>query len=199
MALEFLGARYGGGCSVADGRTRERVVSINRKISQSEEDAQNWEVIVELISELRGLRSKVKAHELTHGITPFTLPMPQDLKSIGPDYPTGNLAVAVNKDGGAASVTCTAASPVKLSVGHYIGFSNHRKVYMVTDDVSIGAARRVVPIYPDLLDDVTTSETVALEPDLYAVHNFAALGFGVRKMDGRTEHYALMSLTEYLE
>ena len=200
MALEFLGAKYGARCAVYDSRDVARVVSVNRKIRQQTEDAQNWAVVIELLGRDRGLRRRAESHRLKHkrNPVPFLIPMPQDVKSLG-FTPSGSLAVAVNKDGGMDSVTCTASSSVDVLEGQYLTFSNHKKVYRIMEDVTVTRARRVVPIYPDLVDDVTTAEVVSLEPNLYAVHDFAAYAQGSHPMDGETEHYALFSLTEYLE
>ena len=199
MALEFLGAKYGGGCFVADGRERRLVYSANRKVRGREDDAQNWIAEIELISDDPELRSLVFAHQLTQGIQPFLLPMPQALKSIGFDAPTGSLAVAVQKAAGGNSVTCTSTSQVTVRRTQFVGFAGHRKVYMASRPVAMSNAQRVLPIYPNLVDDVAAAESVALEPNLYAVYDTTALRWGELPMDGRTKHYVRFRVLEYLE
>ena len=200
--MRYLDADYTEQCVVNDFRVVRREESKNLRIRTRTLRAQRWDATIALRGEAR-LRRDVLRDQRVKGLgTPFALPMPQDVKSIGVGQPrpTGTLNVRAAADAGAGTVRVSVAGGAKpIYNGWYIRFSSHRKVYeVVSDDGEYGGTPKDLEIYPALVEDVAQSQTVVLEPDLWCVYN-PGLTFGSRETADETAYYAAFNVSEYLE
>ena len=84
--------------------------------------------------------------------------------------------------------------------GQYIGFTNHRKVYMVRSaDAAYGSSQRDLTVYPNLVEDVArNTDRIVLLPNLWCVYT-PGLTFGSQTFNGDTVYYAGFNVSEYLE
>ena len=199
--MRYLDADYTDACTVADVRVRRREDFKNLRITTRTLAAQRWDCSIELAGDAR-LRRDVKRDRRRKGIgTPFALPMPQDVWSIGhgATLPTGTMNVRANADAGAKVVSISVAGGSKRIFGDwYVRFDNHRKVYIVdSDDDDYGGTPKNITIDPPLVEDITQSTKMILEPDLWCVYNLD-LTFRDTLAGGVAAHYARFSVSEWL-
>ena len=201
--MRFLNADYTDECAVTDLRLQRREESKALVVSTRVLKAQRWDCVIGLVGDA-SLRRDVLVHQKTQGLgLPFSIPMPQDMHSIGVanDLPTGTLNVRAAADSGAGSVSVSVAGGGKqVYKGMYVAFDNHKKVYMVVEDDAVYAGTpKALKLYPNLVSDVPITAKLVLEPNLWCVYN-PGLSFGTHELTGGAiAHYALLSVTEQLE
>lgn len=90
----------------------------------------------------------------------FDLTLPTTLDDSTGNY-TGTITVATATAGNLSfTATVSASNTLILKAGDFIKFSNHNKVYMVTDDATSVGTNLTVSLYPAIRTSATSSHTV---------------------------------------
>jgi hypothetical protein len=90
----------------------------------------------------------------------FDLTLPTTLDDSTGNY-TGTITVATATAGNLSfTATVSASNTLILKAGDFIKFSNHNKVYMVTDDATSVGTNLTVNVYPAIRTSATSSHTV---------------------------------------
>lgn len=90
----------------------------------------------------------------------FDLTLPTTLDDSTGNY-TGTITVATATAGNLSfTATVSASNTSILKAGDFIKFSNHNKVYMVTDDATSVGTNLTVNVYPAIRTSATSSHTV---------------------------------------
>lgn len=90
----------------------------------------------------------------------FDLTLPDTLDDSTGNY-TGTITVATATAGNLSfTATVSASNTLILKAGDFIKFSNHNKVYMVTDDATSVGTNLTVNVYPAIRTSATSSHTV---------------------------------------
>jgi hypothetical protein len=109
--------------------------------------------------------------QLRGSLNDFYVVLPSISDFSGTTTGSVSLQVQANTDAGATSVeVITDTGELTLKAGDVVSFSNHNKVYMITQDcVGVGssagdsAGGKTLQITPPLVEAVTTSHTVAYD------------------------------------
>ena len=183
MAQRFLDADYTERCVVRDAAVRERVQTRNLRTRGRTLPGQRWDVLLDIMAADDALQARVIAHQVANAHTPFLLEMPQGAA----------LSVAQTAATASAAVADTEIATAEVPVGRYVGFANHRKVYLV-----VGRSGGDTIIYPGLVAAVPATTMMLTAPSLYAVYDGSA-SFGVRGFGAAGRPFAALGLREYLE
>jgi hypothetical protein len=155
MEYYYNGAKILAPLSIVSNEPTYDVDTVSLSKQRASQGAQRWELAFNTatsgateVDMLVGVIDSITSAE--------TMTMPQ-LPSVARLNTAGvSLAISANASGGASAVTVV--SDGVLSKGSFIKFSNHNKIYMVTDDVAAGTVP--VSIYPKLRSAVTTAHTM---------------------------------------
>ena len=104
------------------------------------------------IRNILGAIAKARGSYQTFTVTPPNLSTPRGTQ-------TSNTTVATTTAVGATSVPITGASTNTFKAGDILKFSNHTKVYTITDDTTAVAGAATLSISPPLIVQVTGSST----------------------------------------
>ena len=99
------------------------------------------------------------------GVNEFNIVLPEISYTVETQYKNEVVTVDGSYSAGVTAVDVTTGSPVAndgiIRAGDVIKFSNHTKVYMVTEDVITNASgEATVNFEPALMEDVTSSHTI---------------------------------------
>lgn len=110
---------------------------------------------VSTFAPVRGFIAKLRGEYNTFTIIPPNMATPQGTQ-------TADTTVAANASAGALTVNISGAgASATFKAGDVLKFSNHAKVYMLTDDsTATGGGTATLSISPPLVSAITTSHTV---------------------------------------
>lgn len=159
MAYEFEGAAILAPLTISSNEPMFEADTISLSKQRASQGVQRWEL------SFKTATSKTTEADMLVGVvtslsTTATMVMPQ-LPSVVAQTTSGtSLPVGSGVAAGLSAVTVVNNGTLKK--GAFVKFSNHDKVYMVTEDVapSIASAPVSVPIYPSLRTAVTTSDVL---------------------------------------
>ena len=154
MAYYFKGARILAPLSITSNEPIFDVDTISLSKQRATQGAQRWELSFNVVTSdadeadiLVGMIDGITVAE--------TMVMPQ-LPSVARNN-TSSVVLAINSGASAGSTTVSVVSDGVISKGSFVKFSNHTKIYMVTEAVGSGTVD--VSIYPALRENVTPSHT----------------------------------------
>ena len=155
MAYYFKGARILAPLSVTSNDPVYDVDTVSLSKQRATQNAQRWELSFNILT------SDVDEADMLVGMvegltSAETMPMPQLPSAVRSNTSSLVLPVATPASAGASSVSVT--SDGVISKGTFVKFSNHTKVYMVTDNVAAGTVS--VPLYPPLREALTDTDTL---------------------------------------
>ena len=158
----FLGYQYVTPVSVNSNQPHFTTDTLNLKRTSAVSTAQRWEMEVQLGPDSTGtLQAALQAHRTVNGFhTAFDIPIYQHhglVASRGVQSIDVNVATPVNSN----TVEVMSQAPVTIPAGYYIKFSNHSKVYLVTETFTLNDPTPAnISIFPRLREAVTTTDTL---------------------------------------
>ncbi|MDB9983380.1 hypothetical protein OAD54_01390 [Candidatus Pelagibacter sp.] len=161
MIYYFKGAQILAPLSITSNEPVYDVDTVSLSKQRASQGAQRWELTFNTLT-TKDTEADMLVGMVTGITTADTMVMPQ-LPSVAKANTSGvSLPISAGASGGASSVNIT--SDGVISKGSFIKFSNHDKIYMVTESVGAGAVS--VSIYPLLRTAVTTSHTLLTSNNL---------------------------------
>lgn len=154
MTYYFKGAKILAPLSITSNEPVFDVDTVSLSKQRASQGAQRWELTFTTV--ISGATEADMLVGMITGIATYdTMVMPQLPSVVSANTSSVVLAIDAGASAGVSSVTVV--SDGVISKGSFVKFSNHDKIYMVTDDVAAGTV--AVPIYPKLRTAVTTSHT----------------------------------------
>jgi len=154
MIYYFKGAQILAPLSITSNEPVYDVDTVNLSKQRATQGAQRWELSFNTLT-TKDTEVDMLVGMVTGITTADTIVMPQLPSVSKANTSSTSLPISAGAAGGVSSVNIT--SDGVISKGSFIKFSNHDKIYMVTDGVAAGTV--AVPIYPKLRTAVTTSDT----------------------------------------
>ena len=192
MAYYYKGAKILAPLTIRSNEPIYEVDTVSLSKQRASQGAQRWEVSFKTVTSA-DTEADMLVGTITNLTASTTMIMPQIPSVVAGNTAGVSLVISSVASAGASTVTIVNDGIIKK--GSFIKFSNHDKIYMVTEDVSSGTVN--VPIYPSLRSAVAITDT--FQTGSYAVlsyyrdiDNLTGLIFS----DGLISNAGSISLTE---
>lgn len=158
---QFLGYPYATPVTVNSNQPHFTTDTLNLSRTSAVSTAQRWEMQVQLGPDSTGrLQADLQAHRTVNGFhTAFDIPIYQHhgLVASAAQPITVQATANLNSD----TVMVLSQNTFTIPAGYYIRFSNHSKVYLVTQTLEgVANVAQTLNIFPRLRSALTTSDTV---------------------------------------
>lgn len=192
MAYTFNGASILAPLSITSNQPIYETDTVSLSKQRASQGAQRWELSFAAVTS-ESTEADMLVGMITGLATASTMIMPQIPSVVKGNTAGVSLVISAGVAAGLSSVTVVSDGIIKK--GAFIKFSNHDKLYMVTDDVASGTVP--VPIYPSLRSAVTTSHTLKTGPSAVLTYyrNIDSTQ-GLKFTDGILSSAGSISLTE---
>jgi len=154
MAYYFKGAKILAPLSITSNDPVFDVDTVSLSKQRASQGAQRWELAFSTATS-DATEADMLVGVINNIASTDTMVMPQ-LPSVA-RLNTASVSLAIFADAAAGDTAVTIVNDGVISKGSFIKFSNHTKVYMVTNAVAAGTA--AVSVYPSLRSAVTTAHT----------------------------------------
>ena len=192
----FLGLEYVHPAQVEGVRPESNNIAVSGRISSLRFGHVRWKVGLTFEPRIsaRTIDARLAVHKAKQGTTgSFSIPMPQIVDGELPG--DAGLVVAATSVG-ASGVQLKASSDTVLSIGRFISFAGHDKVYQVdgADDYTVVSSGTTVTVVPNLLAGVVGGARWFPNPSLLC--RYASSARGGWASDGRGIVRPTVSLLE---
>tara|TARA_R110000744_G_scaffold355_1_gene1254 strand:+ start:1834 stop:2418 length:585 start_codon:yes stop_codon:yes gene_type:complete len=192
MAYYYKGAKILAPLTIRSNEPIYEVDTVSLSKQRASQGAQRWEVSFKAVTSA-DTEADMLVGTITNLTASTTMIMPQIPSVVAGN--TAGISLVISSVASAGASTVTIVNDGIIKKGSFIKFSNHDKIYMVTEDVSSGTVN--VPIYPSLRSAVAITDT--FQTGSYAVlsyyrniDNLTGLTFS----DGLISNAGSISLTE---
>ena len=192
MAYYYKGAKILAPLTIRSNEPIYEVDTVSLSKQRASQGAQRWEVSFKTVTSA-DTEADMLVGTITNLTASTTMIMPQIPSVVAGN--TAGISLVISSVASAGASTVTIVNDGIIKKGSFIKFSNHDKIYMVTEDVSSGTVN--VPIYPSLRSAVAITDT--FQTGSYAVlsyyrniDNLTGLIFS----DGLISNAGSISLTE---
>ena len=192
MAYYYKGAKILAPLTIRSNEPIYEVDTVSLSKQRASQGAQRWEVSFKTVTSA-DTEADMLVGTITNLTASTTITMPQIPSVVAGN--TAGISLVISSVASAGASTVTIVNDGIIKKGSFIKFSNHDKIYMVTEDVSSGTVN--VPIYPSLRSAVAITDT--FQTGSYAVlsyyrniDNLTGLTFS----DGLISNAGSISLTE---
>tara|TARA_R110000764_G_scaffold238754_2_gene336409 strand:- start:881 stop:1465 length:585 start_codon:yes stop_codon:yes gene_type:complete len=192
MTYYYKGAKILAPLTIRSNEPIYEVDTVSLSKQRASQGAQRWEVSFKAVTSA-DTEADMLVGTITNLTASTTMIMPQIPSVVAGN--TAGISLVISSVASAGASTVTIVNDGIIKKGSFIKFSNHDKIYMVTEDVSSGTVN--VPIYPSLRSAVAITDT--FQTGSYAVlsyyrniDNLTGLTFS----DGLISNAGSISLTE---